>query len=383
MALKNYSASAIAGGSSECMDAIDGSGLLENESCIVFDEDTVYFYYLDASSGEAESLPDIVIPDANAGNKRWKLVASIGVDGVLRVSHQGVKINSSASSNALILSNSGVLTADRVLAINCNDNSRTLNVNGDVTLDDWFDQSLKTSDSPEFTGLSLNNDLPIAHGGTAASTAAQALINLGFSATVAEINSGCDGLTVTAEEINAMANDSGTAAANIFFSAGRKVLLYEDTAPSGWTIETTLDDKLVYVTKGSGEGGQIGGTVHSVGSWVISGQSVADHTHTVESHLHTTGDFTLEIIHMPSHTHTTDPINGNGTLDYASYNAGGVLTSGTTYPQTSGATGGGTAHNHGNTGSTEGVTGSDGGQNVASSGAWRPAAYCCIIVTKS
>ena len=50
----------------------------------------------------------------------------------------------------------------------------------------------------------LETDLPVTSGGTGASTAATALTNLGFTATVAEMNSACDGITATYAEINTM-----------------------------------------------------------------------------------------------------------------------------------------------------------------------------------
>jgi hypothetical protein len=46
-----------------------------------------------------------------------------------------------------------------------------------------------------------------------------------------------------------------------------KLLFYADTAPTGWTLITTTDDKAVMVTKGSGAGGESGGGAHSTGSW--------------------------------------------------------------------------------------------------------------------
>src|SRR5512139_600268 len=53
--------------------------------------------------------------------------------------------------------------------------------------------------------------------------------------------------------------------------SGTKMLFYANTAPnSGWTIVTSIDDVLVFQTKGSGAGGQTGGGVHSTGSWTIS-----------------------------------------------------------------------------------------------------------------
>jgi hypothetical protein len=56
--------------------------------------------------------------------------------------------------------------------------------------------------------------------------------------------------------------------------AGTTMAVWQNTAPIGWTLNAITDDKLIYITKGSAAGGEIGGAVHSTGSWTWS------HTHT-------------------------------------------------------------------------------------------------------
>ena len=46
--------------------------------------------------------------------------------------------------------------------------------------------------------------------------------------------------------------------------ATTKMLIYANTAPANWTIDAALDDKLVFVTKGSVAGGQTGGGIIQV-----------------------------------------------------------------------------------------------------------------------
>jgi len=167
--------------------------------------------------------------------------------------------------------------------------------------------------------------------GTAPCTEGQIL------ATPAEINKACD-LT-----------------SNGFFTSGgvRKILLYENVAPTGWTIQNTLDDKLVFVTKGSAAGGQTGGTVHSTGSWTISGLA---HTHTGPSHAHTTAAGRNANYYSYDYAFAT-----SGTFQSSAVTTAGAAT----YTMNRFITGAGGT----------GATGSGGG----SDGAWRPAAYCCII----
>jgi len=143
--------------------------------------------------------------------------------------------------------------------------------------------------------------------------------------------------------------------------SGSKMIFYQDTAPIGWTIDDTLDDKLIYITKGSAASGETGGGVHSTGTW-----TVYVHTHTTEEH-------TLTEEEMPPHNHaTSSPAKG--------YTAGATeLSSGQTCPsrdtaahvftiQTSYA-GSGESHAHGDL-------------SYVGLNTWTPAANCFIICTK-
>jgi len=159
--------------------------------------------------------------------------------------------------------------------------------------------------------------------------------------------------------------------------SGTSMLFYEDTAPSGWTIQNTLDDKLVYITKGSVLAGQVGGAVHSSGSWTISGITELPHTHTGTSHSH----------HILTHTHTYSTHTHN--IAALAHTAGGVGGTGwyatpdyaiTTHAATTTAAGG--------DGVTDGVvldteltepTLASTAPTISSDALWRPSCYCCII----
>lgn len=136
-----------------------------------------------------------------------------------------------------------------------------------------------------------------------------------------------------------------------FIPSGTKMLFYQDTAPAGWTIQNTLDDKLVYVTKGSAAGGQGGGGAHSTGSWTRTDPCVVD------THILATSE-------MPAHAH----VMSNYYVNVVSGTAGIAATqSGASGAYSTQSTGGGGGHTH----------------TVSNPGTWRPAAYCFIICSRN
>lgn len=135
--------------------------------------------------------------------------------------------------------------------------------------------------------------------------------------------------------------NSGSAWTNIggLIASGTIMLFYQDTAPTGWTIDNTKDDKVVFITQGAG--GQTGGGAHSTGTWTRTG-----HTHTVATHNHggVTGSYAANSYYVC------------GYFEYIRYG---------TY-----------AHTH--TVPGQELT-SDANTTLAT---WRPAAYCVIQCTK-
>jgi len=132
-------------------------------------------------------------------------------------------------------------------------------------------------------------------------------------------------------------------------ATGDVMLFYADTAPTGWTIQNTLDDKTIMVTKGSAAGGQTGGGAHATGTWTISGITGGSHA--------------LTIAELAAHTHSgLEKWDGTGGVvgfggSYYNRRTGKLTTS----------TGSDTAHSHGAS---------------AHAGTWRPAAYCFIMCKK-
>lgn len=72
----------LTGGADGDLDDIDGDLLSDGDAAVVTTSSAVYFYHLNATSGAAESSPDIIAPDTNPGNKRWELVSVYGLTGI-------------------------------------------------------------------------------------------------------------------------------------------------------------------------------------------------------------------------------------------------------------------------------------------------------------
>lgn len=72
---KAYWASGLTGGTTGCLDKIDGAILNDMDMAIVVDStDQVFIYWLDDDAGGSESSPDRIQPDTNAGTKMWILL---------------------------------------------------------------------------------------------------------------------------------------------------------------------------------------------------------------------------------------------------------------------------------------------------------------------
>ena len=70
-----YGAISLTGGATGSLDSIDGDSLNNNDGATVLTSTYAYLYRLNSTSGAAESSPDIISPDSNAGDKRWILIS--------------------------------------------------------------------------------------------------------------------------------------------------------------------------------------------------------------------------------------------------------------------------------------------------------------------
>ena len=81
---------------------------------------------------------------------------------LINLPNTGLHILDTNASHDLILAPGSDITADRTLTFTTGDADRTVTLNGNPTLNDWFDQSVKSGTSPTFdgtniTGVSLDN----------------------------------------------------------------------------------------------------------------------------------------------------------------------------------------------------------------------------------
>lgn len=120
-----------------------------------------------------------------SANQLWvgqTATSTIDSAGILTVPNNGLHILDTNATHDLIITPGSNLAADRILTITTGDAARTLTLSGNATLDDWFDQAVKTTSSPTFNALTLSTDLSVANGGTGASTLTGLLQGNGASA---------------------------------------------------------------------------------------------------------------------------------------------------------------------------------------------------------
>ncbi len=70
-ASKIYGFTALTGGGSGALDAIDGTALQNQDMAVGVVGGISYTYYLNSTSGVSESSPLVIVPDTNPGTKRW------------------------------------------------------------------------------------------------------------------------------------------------------------------------------------------------------------------------------------------------------------------------------------------------------------------------
>ena len=145
-------------------------------------------------------------------------------------------------------------------------------------------------------------------------------------------------LTAYVKSVNSVTPDPKTGNVNIeipdFVPSGTKMLFYEAAAPTGWTIDNTLNDVGVKIVNANG--GTIGGAT-AFSSIFGKAVNTSSTTVTISGN---TGSRQLTVAMLPSHTH---PLNGSGEFGYASGGAGYSLSGS---GKTTGSTGSNGTHDH-------------------------------------
>lgn len=150
------------------------------------------------------------------------------------------------------------------------------------------------------------------------------------------------------------------------FEAGTKCVFYQASAPTGWTQDTSVNDRVLRIVSGSG-----GGTG---GSWTISGLGQGNLS--VDGHQ-------LSISEIPSHNH------GGGNHSHAQ--RGDPTTTGATNSVKENTDGSGTINNLNNTAGSGTIISTEGGDGSHShglsgspdqDGTWRPSHIDVIVASK-
>lgn len=135
----------------------------------------------------------------------------------------------------------------------------------------------------------------------------------------------------TQDQLNGLSDRISVIESQSFVPSGTRMLFYQASVPVGWTQDVSVDDAMLRVV--SGAGGGVGGSDSPI-SW---------------THAHNGGNHALTINEMPAHQHDGGPeimlSESPGDLSIA---VGSGMTRGRIALQ-----GGGQAHNHGSTSSTD------------------------------
>ena len=91
-----------------------------------------------------------------AGSITLSIPDNLAVPTVITTPNEGLHILDTDASHDLIIKAGSDLSADRIFTITTGDAARTITVNGNATLNDWFDQAVKQASSPTFNAVTLS-----------------------------------------------------------------------------------------------------------------------------------------------------------------------------------------------------------------------------------
>ena len=98
----------------------------------------------------------VIVEGVKMKDNSIETVVNISVTGAITVPNTGLHLLDTDASHDLIIKPGSDLSADRILTLTTGDADRMITLQGNPTLDDWFDQSVKIAASPTFAGLTLS-----------------------------------------------------------------------------------------------------------------------------------------------------------------------------------------------------------------------------------
>ena len=207
--------------------------------------------------------------------------------------------------------------------------------------------ALKGANSDITSLAGLTTALTVAQGGTGAAThtANAVLIGEGTSA-ISTVSPGASGNVLSSDGTN------WTSAAAAAFDSGTKMVFQQTAAPSGWTKDTTHNNKAFRVVSGTAG---TGGTVAFTTAFTSQTVSISGTTGSTSAG-GSVGNHTLATNRIPSHTH---PSGGKPATSRFTTNPKGGIGVGPPGVANTGSTGGGAAHNHPFSGSSHNHSFSD------------------------
>ena len=180
-----------------------------------------------------------------------------------------------------------------------------------------------TGTASGLTAGNVSGTVAVANGGTGTTTLTANNVLLGNGASAPQFVA-----PSTAGNVLTSNGTTWTSAAASGFASGTLMLFQQTAAPTGWTKQTTHDNKALRVVTGSASSGGTTGF-----STVFTNQ-----TPTITTSGLSAGATTLTTAQMPSHTHASMSMTAGGLSNaYLGQSAGN---------NTSGATGGGGSHDH-------------------------------------
>lgn len=114
------------------LDYADGNSLLDKDRAFVIVAGVAYLYELNATSGAAESSPNVIAPDTNAGTKRWILIGQNLAGLTFTAAAVGFTIAGGTTSKTLTVSADATL--DEAVAMSSKAPKASPIFTGDVTL---------------------------------------------------------------------------------------------------------------------------------------------------------------------------------------------------------------------------------------------------------